>query len=152
MSQKNFDNEFSRSGDPENAKCVAFRKGFNEILQSCAKSVHEKFGCTNGIKMVKDWISDKVMMLLEETVNECNFEMATTVLSKEREINNESKYSLFNENGTASLKDKNEIANELNADLTDDTSGDLIEDCFIELEKVETCEIENDSDSSDSVC
>ena len=150
-SQKKFDNEFLRSGDPKNAKCIAFRNGFNEILQSHAKSLHEKFGCTKGRKMAKEWISDEVILPLEETVIECNFEKATTALSKAREINNGSKHLLFNEDGKGTLNDKNAIAKELKADLTDNASGDLSEDYFIAFEKVESCEIENDSDSSDSI-
>ena len=100
--------------------------------------------------MVKDWISDDAMTLLKETVDECKFEHAVSMLKKAGKISNGSKHSLFSENGNASLKDMNKLANEIDADLTDNTSGDLMEEHFIPFKNVGMCEIEHDSDSSDS--
>ena len=150
VSKSNFETKFLRTGDPKNCKCIAFREGFDEILQSHAKSVCEKLGHANGKEMAKDWISDNAMTLLKETVDENKFEHAGSMLKRAGKISNGSKHLSFSEDGNASLKDTSEIADESDADLTDNTSDDLMEDCFILFKNVEMCEIECDSDSSDS--
>ena len=109
--------------------------------------MHEKLGDGKGKEMVKDWISDDAMILLKETVDEHKFEHAVSVLKKTGKNSNGSKCLSFGENGNASLKDMNKLANELDADLTDNTSGDLIEDNFIQFKNVGMHEIEHDSDS-----